>query len=117
MVADLVEIVMPLPGNRYEFLQPIQMRFNELIAGVRSELAVKVFGDDFDTLIELGEEFRYEINVHNGFMYLKFTSEGHKTMKFTKNSILISIPVIDYRRFSTPTYPTHLSGPPLRQFR
>jgi cobalt-zinc-cadmium resistance protein CzcA len=35
-----------LPGNNYEFTQPIEMRFNELIAGVRSDLAVKVFGDD-----------------------------------------------------------------------
>ena len=34
------------PGNNYEFTQPIQMRFNELIAGVRSDVAVKVFGDD-----------------------------------------------------------------------
>ncbi len=54
-VAELEELVTPLPGNRYEFLQPIQMRFNELIAGVRSELAVKVFGDDFETLIALGD--------------------------------------------------------------
>jgi len=36
-----------LPGNSYEITQPIQMRFNELIAGVRSDLAVKVFGDNF----------------------------------------------------------------------
>ena len=35
-------------GNNYEFTQPIQMRFNELIAGVRGDVAVKVFGDDFD---------------------------------------------------------------------
>ena len=34
-----------LPGNSYEFTQPIQMRFNELIAGVRSDVAVKVYGD------------------------------------------------------------------------
>jgi cobalt-zinc-cadmium resistance protein CzcA len=53
-VRELEEMVTPIPGNRYEFLQPIQMRFNELIAGVRSELAVKVFGDDFETLIALG---------------------------------------------------------------
>ncbi len=45
-----------MPGNRYEFLQPIQMRFNELLAGVRSELAVKVFGDDFDQLVALGDK-------------------------------------------------------------
>jgi cobalt-zinc-cadmium resistance protein CzcA len=55
-VADLEAKVTPVPGNRYEFLQPIQMRFNELIAGVRAELAVKVFGDDFDTLVALGRE-------------------------------------------------------------
>ena len=47
IVRELEEIVSGVPGNRYEFLQPIQMRFNELIAGVRAELAVKVFGDDF----------------------------------------------------------------------
>ncbi len=55
IVRELEARVTPIPGNRYEFLQPIQMRFNELIAGVRSELAVKVFGDDFDTLIEIGD--------------------------------------------------------------
>jgi cobalt-zinc-cadmium resistance protein CzcA len=55
-VAELEAQVTPVPGNRYEFLQPIQMRFNELIAGVRAELAVKVFGDDFETLVALGKE-------------------------------------------------------------
>ncbi|MCB1664680.1 MAG: CusA/CzcA family heavy metal efflux RND transporter [Pseudomonadales bacterium] len=55
LVAQMERIVEEIPGNRYEFLQPIQMRFNELIAGVRSELAIKVFGDDFDTLIRTGE--------------------------------------------------------------
>jgi cobalt-zinc-cadmium resistance protein CzcA len=54
-VAELADHVAPIPGNRYEFLQPIQMRFNELIAGVRAELAIKVFGDDFNTLVALGE--------------------------------------------------------------
>ena len=56
VVAELEELVTPIPGNRYEFLQPIQMRFNELISGVRAEVAVKVFGDDFDQLIALGAE-------------------------------------------------------------
>lgn len=55
VVAELEELVTPIPGNNYEFIQPIQMRFNELIAGVRAELAIKVFGDDFDTLVELGD--------------------------------------------------------------
>lgn len=39
-----------VPGNNYEFTQPIQMRFNELIAGVRGDVAVKVYGDDFDQM-------------------------------------------------------------------
>ena len=43
------------------FLQPIQMRFNELLAGVRAELAIKVFGDDFATLEALGKEIESAI--------------------------------------------------------
>jgi cobalt-zinc-cadmium resistance protein CzcA len=66
VVKDLEEIVEQIPGNRYEFLQPIQMRFNELIAGVRSELAVKVFGDNFDILIDLGEKIERIINTIEG---------------------------------------------------
>ena len=66
VVADLEELVTPIPGNRYEFLQPIQMRFNELIAGVRAELAVKVFGDDFDELIRLGDELQQAIGAVPG---------------------------------------------------
>lgn len=52
--ADLVEAietaVRELPGNNYEFTQPIQMRFNELISGVRSDLGIKVIGDDLEQL-------------------------------------------------------------------
>jgi cobalt-zinc-cadmium resistance protein CzcA len=42
--------VAAVPGNNYEFTQPIQMRFNELISGVRGDVAVKVYGDDFDSM-------------------------------------------------------------------
>ena len=66
VVRQLEARVTPVPGNRYEFLQPIQMRFNELIAGVRAELAIKVFGDDFDTLIELGNSIEAAINGVSG---------------------------------------------------
>ena len=44
-----------LPGNVYEYTQPIQMRFNELIAGVRADVAVKVFGDDLEVMVETAE--------------------------------------------------------------
>jgi len=39
-----------VPGNNYEFTQPIQMRFNELISGVRGDVAIKVYGDDFASM-------------------------------------------------------------------
>ncbi len=54
VVADLERAVRPIPGNNYEFTQPIQMRFNELLSGVRSDVAVKVYGDDLDRLAEIG---------------------------------------------------------------
>jgi heavy metal efflux system protein len=47
LVERMEEALFTLPGNNYEFTQPIQMRFNELIAGVRSDVAVKVYGDAF----------------------------------------------------------------------
>jgi cobalt-zinc-cadmium resistance protein CzcA len=52
LVAEIEAAVSELPGSNYEFTQPIEMRFNELIAGVRSDVAVKVFGDDMDLLGE-----------------------------------------------------------------
>ena len=53
VVAKIEKVVEQLPGNVYEFTQPIQMRFNELISGVRSDVAVKIFGDDLDTLLQI----------------------------------------------------------------
>ncbi len=55
LVAEVRAAVENVPGNNYEFTQPIQMRFNELISGVRAEVAVKIYGDEFAQLIELGE--------------------------------------------------------------
>ncbi|UCX05150.1 efflux RND transporter permease subunit [Shewanella glacialimarina] len=66
IVEELAALVEPIPGNRYEFLQPIQMRFNELLAGVRAELAIKVFGDDFETLTALGNEIESAISQVEG---------------------------------------------------
>ncbi len=45
-----------LPGNLFEFTQPIELRFNELIAGVRSDVAVMVFGDEFGIMLDTAEE-------------------------------------------------------------
>lgn len=51
LVDQIRAAVEALPGNNYEFTQPIQMRFNELLAGVRGDLAVKVFGEDFEPML------------------------------------------------------------------
>ena len=56
LVAAIEKRVSDVPGNNYEFTQPIQMRFNELISGVRSDLGIKIFGDDLDTLLSLANK-------------------------------------------------------------
>ncbi|MGG6288032.1 efflux RND transporter permease subunit [Leptolyngbya sp. AN03gr2] len=56
LVAEMNKAVQEVPGSRYEFIQPIQMRFNELIAGVRSDVAIKVYGDDLDQLAATAAE-------------------------------------------------------------
>ncbi|WP_284448913.1 efflux RND transporter permease subunit [Pseudoxanthomonas mexicana] len=56
LVAEIESAVKQIPGNNYEFTQPIQMRMNELISGVRADVAIKVYGDDLDTLVRLGEQ-------------------------------------------------------------
>ena len=54
-VDELRAVVESVPGNKYELTQPIEMRFNELIAGVRADFAVRIYGDDLDVLADLGE--------------------------------------------------------------
>ncbi|WP_043110486.1 efflux RND transporter permease subunit [Polycyclovorans algicola] len=61
VVKELEALAMAVPGNNYEFTQPIQMRFNELISGVRADVAVKVFGDDLDMLNEVAAQIEQVI--------------------------------------------------------
>ncbi len=56
LLADIQDATVKLAGNNYEFSQPIQLRFNELISGVRSDVAVKVFGDDMEVLNATGNQ-------------------------------------------------------------
>lgn len=53
LVAEIEAAAQTVPGTVYGFSQPIQLRFNELISGVRSDVAVKIFGDDLDELLRL----------------------------------------------------------------
>jgi len=55
-----------LPGNAYEISQPIQLRFNELISGVRSDLGIKIFGDDLQQLLKSGGEIAALLNGIEG---------------------------------------------------
>ncbi len=66
LVRELEAVVRQVPGNNYEFTQPIQMRFNELISGVRADLAVKLYGDDLDTLVTYGERIEAQVRAAAG---------------------------------------------------
>ena len=66
LLEDMQASIKELPGNNYEFTQPIQMRFNELISGVRADLGIKVFGDDLDQLLETANKILRVINQVDG---------------------------------------------------
>lgn len=55
LIEAMEKAVLQVPGNNYEFTQPVEMRFNELIAGVRADVAIKIFGDDLDQLLAVGK--------------------------------------------------------------
>jgi cobalt-zinc-cadmium resistance protein CzcA len=66
LVAAMEAAVGDLPGNRYEFTQPIEMRFNELISGVRSDLGIMVFGDDLEQLLASAQEILEVVETIDG---------------------------------------------------
>ena len=66
LLAELQAALNRVPGTSYEYAQPIQMRFNDLISGVRSDVAVKVFGDDLEVLTRLGQEIARSLSPVRG---------------------------------------------------
>lgn len=66
LVARLEEKLKAIPGNAYEITQPIQMRFNELIAGVRGDIAVKVYGEDFNAMNATAEKIAAVLRKTDG---------------------------------------------------
>jgi cobalt-zinc-cadmium resistance protein CzcA len=71
-LAEKMEAVIEeLPGQSYEFSQPIELRFNELISGVRSEVAVKVFGDDLDVMLREAQKISGVLAATPGVADLK----------------------------------------------
>ncbi|WP_460927870.1 CusA/CzcA family heavy metal efflux RND transporter [Pseudomonas sp. MC6] len=71
LMAELQASAATLPGSNYELSQPIQLRFNELISGVRSDVAVKVFGDDMDVLNATAAKIAAAMQKVNGASEVK----------------------------------------------
>ncbi len=81
LLARIDEALSKLPGSNYEFTQPIQMRFNELLAGTRGDLAVKVYGDDFATMVPTAEAIARALNGTRGAIDVKVEqTEGQAVM-------------------------------------
>lgn len=66
LAEEIEEFLGSIPGQNYEISQPIELRFNELISGVRSDLAVKIFGDDLDLLLQSGNEIAAVMQTISG---------------------------------------------------
>ena len=88
VVEELAALVEPVPGNRYEFLQPIQMRFNELLSGVRAELAIKIFGDDLSQLEALGGKIEGAIGSVDGIVDIQMEQTTGLSMLTLKPKLL-----------------------------
>lgn len=71
LIADIQRASAIVPGSAYELSQPIQLRFNELISGVRSDVAVKVFGDDMTVLNQTAGEIAETLQKLNGASEVK----------------------------------------------
>lgn len=66
LLEEIQEKLALIPGNAFEISQPIQLRFNELISGVRSDLGVKIYGDDLDQLLKSGTDIAAVLNGIEG---------------------------------------------------
>ncbi len=71
LVLELEAAAKSIPGNNYEFTQPIQMRFNELISGVRTDVAVKVYGDDLEVMLASAKRIESMLGEINGAADIK----------------------------------------------
>ncbi|MGV7207185.1 CusA/CzcA family heavy metal efflux RND transporter [Oxalobacteraceae bacterium A2-2] len=76
LIAQIKEEAEKYPGNAYEFSQPIQLRFNELISGVRSDVAVKLYGDDMQVLQDTGRKIAAVLQRVPGATEVKVEQAG-----------------------------------------
>jgi cobalt-zinc-cadmium resistance protein CzcA len=73
LIGEIQNEINKIPGNNYEFTQPIEMRFNELISGVRSDLAVKIYGENFDVMQKTADEIANILRKVQGSADIKTT--------------------------------------------
>ena len=66
LVEAIGAVLADLPGQTVAYTQPIEMRINEMAAGIRSDLGIKIYGDDFETLRELSDAIQLELNRIEG---------------------------------------------------
>src|SRR6185436_18564762 len=76
LIEEISRAVNLLPGNAYEFTQPIQMRFNELLAGVRGDIAVKIFGDEFEPMLRAANTVAQNLRAVRGAVDVKVEQAG-----------------------------------------
>ncbi len=91
MIHQFEAALQSAPGNLYEFTQPIEMRFNELIAGTRGDLAIKVYGDDYTVLEKLGSRISSIVSAIPGAEDLSATqADGQPTLAIEINNEAMS---------------------------
>lgn len=91
MIVKFETALQNAPGNLYEFTQPIEMRFNELIAGTRGDLAIKIYGDDYTVLEKLGTRISHVVSSIPGAVDLRATqAEGQPTLNIGINNEAMS---------------------------
>ena len=77
LIADMMrELNLRFPGQGHLFSQPIEMRFNEILEGTRADIAIKVFGDDYDTLEKIATEVREIVEKIPGAADVEFDAAG-----------------------------------------
>jgi len=90
LAEKMKEALSVIPGVVYEFQQPIQLRFNELISGIRQDVAVKIYGEDLDVLTQLGNQAAAIISKINGAADVlpeQITGMPQITVEFNRDKI------------------------------
>lgn len=86
LIEEMEERLAQVPGNAYEISQPIQQRVNELISGVRTDLGVKIYGDDLDQLLASGQAVAKVLNTLDGASDVKVEQvQGLPVLSITAN--------------------------------